>query len=230
MNCQLVALDDNSPVDRFDPPTGDLVLRTNDSQLNGQTLDFRIDCISSLSKVQNTYANTTFSVGFEFENCNSIISLNSASMADQTQYWMTSGRTTAAVPEYAYSADCELEFSYSALVRMGTGDFMPIESIKEITFDPESRTFYLAKCDPADPDTTMDPHCSNDPFFFTYEVAVKATLNDGVGTSNQDLTFKVTFGPDCTGDEVTFTTPIPDLIEYYISIPPVPMQLQPVVT
>jgi len=58
---------------------------------------------------------------------------------------------------------------------------------------------------------------------------VRATLNDGVGTYNQDLTFKVTFGPDCSKDTLKFTQPIPSLVEYFISIPPKPEQYRPVV-
>jgi len=135
-NCQLFSLVSSSPVDRFVPETGDLILKTNDSRLNGQVLDFRIDCISTLSKAQSVMALSPFSVAFEFENCHSVISLNSAKMQDQTQSWLLPGRNTTAIPEFAYVADCELQFSYSAFVREGTGSFMPIESVKEIKFDP----------------------------------------------------------------------------------------------
>ena len=93
---------------------------------------------------------------------------------------------------------------------------MPIELVPEVSFDPETRQFTFAKCDPFDPLTTEDPDCQGDPDFYSYEVQVIATLNDGQRTSNSDLVFSVTFGPDCTQDELTFLTPVPSPHAHFI--------------
>lgn len=84
------------------------------------------------------------------------------------------------------------------------GTYDSIDTIKDIIFDPESRIFYLAKCDPNDPASTTEPDCKGDAFFFSYQVAIRATLNDGQGTYNMDLKFQVTFGPNCENDIVYF--------------------------
>lgn len=56
-------------------------------------------------------------------------------MPDYMQYWFVGASQTQAVPEFYYTASCDLEFTYSALVNDGSGVFVPIESIKEISFD-----------------------------------------------------------------------------------------------
>jgi hypothetical protein len=82
----------------------------------------------------------------------------------------------------------------------------------------------MAKCSEATKDTDLD--CKSTPFFFTYEVAVIATLNDGVNTSNSDLRFFVTFGPDCRLDTLKFNNAITS-ITHYISSPPTEYRFDP---
>ena len=65
-----------------------------------------------------------------------------------------------------------------------------------------------------------DPECGSDAFFFTYEVAVIATLNDGEGTFDDSIRFEVTFGPDCTGDMIFFGQEYASPQVYYITNPP----------
>lgn len=120
-------------------------------------------------------------------------------MPDYTQYWFTPASQTQPVPEFFYVSDCTLDFTYSAVVKDGSGVFVPIESIGEISFNPDMRTFSMAKCDPYDSVALAnDSDCGGDAYFYSYEVAVVATLNDGVGTFNDELRFTVTFGPDCS--------------------------------
>lgn len=78
----------------------------------------------------------------------------------------------------------------------------------------------MVKCDIYDPDYATDSDCAGDAFFFSYEVAVVATLNDGELTSNDQLRFTVTFGPDCRNDQVSFRNPIDPVVVHYITGPP----------
>ena len=138
-------------------------------------------------------------------------------MPNYNQYWFGLAVVSEAVPEFTVRSDCIVKFSYSAMVNQGNGIFLPISQIKEISFDPISRIFTMAKCSEASKAT--DPDCKSTPFFFTYEVAVIATLNDGVNSSSNDLRFFVTFGPDCRQDTLKFNNAITS-ITHYITSPP----------
>ena len=81
--------------------------------------------------------------------------------------------------------------------------------------------FSLAKCWPLNAETAAaDPDCGADAFFYTYEVKVIATLNDGEGTFDDSITFSVTFGPDCSQDFVYFEKLYESPQIHYITSPP----------
>jgi len=90
VTCQLIG-DDVSPVSNFDTTNGDLLIRTMDPSLDGKTLTYNVECISALSLSQSDPAMQEFNVGFLFQDCGAVISLNGASMSDYTQYWFTAG-------------------------------------------------------------------------------------------------------------------------------------------
>jgi hypothetical protein len=116
------------------------------------------------------------------------------------------------VPEYFVVSDCTLEFSYSAKARKMPsdplelpGEFMALEDLEMsvLSFDPETRMFSMAMCDPYDSNSAA-MNCNDAAYFFTYEVAVVATLNDGAATFDDSLRFMVTYGPDCSEDNLAF--------------------------
>lgn len=67
-----------------------------------------MECISEFSFEQLVPAVQTFDVTFAFEECNSIINLNGAGMADQTVYWFNNPVTTMPVKEYWVTSDCNV--------------------------------------------------------------------------------------------------------------------------
>lgn len=88
-------------------------------------------------------------------------------MSDIVQYWFVGATTTDPVSAYSYTANCMLEFTYSALVNDGSGFFVPVENVGEISFNPVDRTFTLEKCGSSD-SIQNDPECGGLPYFITY--------------------------------------------------------------
>ena len=214
ITCELTSTDSFDPIFNFDEQTGDVTIKTMLASLNGQSHSYAIECLSELSLAQTMPAVQTFDVRFAFEDCNPQILLNGASMPDYEQYWFIAGGQSQAVQEYFLVSDCALEFTYSATARelrpddpdFVPGDLVPLAYLtrRVIKFDPATRVFTFAMCDPNDPAST-GPECAGDAFFMHYEIAVVATLNDGAATSDDSLRFRVTFGPDCTNDALMFT-------------------------
>lgn len=165
----------------------------------------------------------SFDVIFEFQQCNAqIFLLDQSGMPNYEQDWFGMTTITRQVPLFQYSADCQLEFTYTALVNDGSGVLKSVDEVSEIDFDPLDLTFSLAKCFPLTTETLAnDPECTGDAYFFTYEVIVVATLNDGEGSFDDSTRFQVTFGPDCTGDMLNFDNLYADPQVYYITNPPV---------
>ena len=228
--CEVTATSpfDFLPIFSFNDENGDLVIKTQQGYLNDRTYNYAIECYSEYSQIMNseTPAIESFTVGFSFEDCNSQIILPQDYMSDKMQYWGVGATTTAPVSAYSYTASCMLEFSYSALVNDGSGTFVPVENIREISFDPIARTFTLEKC--GSPEAIQaDPDCSGLPFFITYEVAVIASLNDGYGSFNSDMMFDVTFAPDCRADTITFNNPFDASYSHLITSPPTSETLDP---
>lgn len=204
MICELTSVNSFEPITFFDTKNGDLIISTQSASLNGSSFQYSVECISEFSYTQVLPTVQTFDVEFTFEACNSSINLNGATMADQTVYWFNNAATTPAIKDYWVSSDCNVQFTYSAFVSEGSGVFVPITEISDITFDPIARTFSMAKCSGAT--IQSDLECQGDAYFFSYDVIVVATLNDGEMTQNNDLRFTVTFGPDCRNDQVMHGT------------------------
>lgn len=222
VKCQLTSFDSMGPIFDFNDQTGVTIIKTQDPSLNMQTLTYTVECVSQLSQAQLTPIEQTFDVTFAFEQCNaSIFLLDTSGMPNYTQNWFDPTQTTKQVPQFQYSADCSLEFTYTAIVNVGNDVWKDVSEVPEITFDAQALTFDLAKCYPATFETlSNDPECGSDAYFFTYEVAVIATLNDGEGTFDDSIRFQVTFGPDCTGDIVYFNQEYASPQVYYITNPP----------
>ena len=87
VTCELTSTDPFEPVSYFSDLTGDLTISTQSPLLNGQTYTYSIECISELSLTQYLPAVQTFDVTFAFEQCNSAILLNGASMPNYELYW-----------------------------------------------------------------------------------------------------------------------------------------------
>lgn len=224
--CELTSTDSFDPIFDFTDATGDLVIKTMLADLATKTHSYSIECISELSLVQTLPEVQTFDVEFEYENCDPKILLNGVSMPDYDQYWFTQAGQSQAVPEYFLVSDCSLVFTYSAKARLVSStdpdeddesEFVALEDMDKnvLSFDPATRTFSMAMCDPYD-SASADGECDGDAFFFTYEVMVVATLDDGARTSDDSLRFLVHYGPDCSADTLAFFDMLGDQT-YYVS-------------
>ncbi len=125
------------------------MIKTNDGGYNNRQLTYTVQCLSQLSTVQATPIEQTFDVTFQYEQCNaSIFLLDNSGMPNYSQNWFSPTGLTDPVPEFQYTADCSLDFTYSAMVKDLSGVWKSLDEIKEIEFDPVTRRFALSKCWP----------------------------------------------------------------------------------
>jgi len=105
-----------------------------------------------------------------------------------------------------------VQLTYSALVQDNFGNFVPVEDVDDVEFFPDNRVFAFAKCSLAT--IQSDPECQGDAYFYSREVIIVATVNDGEQTSNSEVRFTVNFGPDCRNDYVTYNNVLLDITHY----------------
>jgi len=115
------------------------------------------------------------------------------------------------------------------MVETAPGILEPLASAApEVTFNAQDLSFTYAKCPPGV--VTSDPDCAEDAFFFDYDIVLKAELDDYEETTSLGVEFVIGFGPDCTGDEVSFSATIPNPLDYSITTPAQPLPIVPTVT
>ena len=69
------------------------------------------------------------------------------------------------------------------MVETAPGILEPLASAApEVTFNAQDLTFTYAKCPPGD--VSGDSDCSEDAFFFDYDIVLKAELDDYEQTTN----------------------------------------------
>lgn len=111
---------------------------------------------------------------------------------------------------FTYTAGCNLEFTYVAMIRIDENTLMDLP-FAEINFYPNLNQVLVRKCEPGS--SIVDPECNGavTPYFKKYTICIMGTLND-MDSTMAYTEFDVTIGPNCDDDMVTFSATVQDQV------------------
>jgi len=152
---------------------------------------------------QPIYSTVSFAVDVKL--CTPVIDTSVSVVSDIFYHrWASTQPSLRNFFPFQYDAPCQLEFSYSAKIILESGSYADLP-YPEILFYPDENQIVVSKCDPNVASTANDAECMSgiDPYFKYYEVEITGTLND-YNSSSDTTSFKVTIGPNCDVDTVTY--------------------------